>query len=77
MRIAKDDPLERIAIEALRQDAGNTGQVDVLRVVGTERFEASAERYQWPLGLALLLLLAERVLALRAPGVYDRTHAGT
>ncbi len=59
--------------------AALSAQLDRLdrTVVGTERFEASAERYQWPLGLALLLLLAERVLALRAPGVYDRTHAGT
>ena len=35
-------------------------------VLDTERYEASAERFQWPLALALLLLLAERLLALRA-----------
>ena len=34
-------------------------------VLDTERYEASAERFQWPLALALLLLLAERLLALR------------
>lgn len=30
-----------------------------------EQFEAFAEQYQWPLGLALLLLAAERLLAAR------------
>jgi len=33
--------------------------------VAGEQFEAYAEQYQWPLALALLLLLAERVLAAR------------
>lgn len=42
-------------------------------VVGTERFEASAERYMWPLGLALLLLLVERLLALGLLGMKART----
>ncbi|HIG76135.1 MAG TPA: VWA domain-containing protein [Bacteroidetes bacterium] len=39
-------------------------QLDALdqAVVGGERYEAYAERFQWPLGLALLLLLAERAL---------------
>ena len=36
-------------------------------VVAQEEFAAEAERYQWPLALALLLLLAERVVALRRP----------
>ncbi|MEM6326425.1 MAG: VWA domain-containing protein [Bacteroidota bacterium] len=31
-------------------------------VVGGERYETYAERFQWPLGLALLLLMAERAL---------------
>ena len=34
-------------------------------ILDAERYEASAERFQWPLGLALLFLIAERVLALR------------
>jgi len=34
-------------------------------ILDTERYEASAERFQWPLALALLLLLAEQLLALR------------
>ena len=34
-------------------------------VVAQDEFAASAERFQWPLALALLLLLAERVVALR------------
>lgn len=33
--------------------------------VAGEQFEAYAEQYQWPLALALFLLLAERVLAAR------------
>ncbi len=36
-------------------------------VVSQDEFSAEAERYQWPLGLALLLLLAERIVALRRP----------
>ena len=36
-------------------------------VVSQDEFSAEAERYQWPLALALLLLAAERFLALRAP----------
>ena len=42
-------------------------QLDALdqAVVGGERYEAYAERFQWPLGLALLLLAAERFLAIR------------
>ncbi len=36
-------------------------------VVAQDEFAASAERFQWPLALALLLLLAERLLALRPP----------
>ena len=36
-------------------------------VLGGERYETYAERFQWPLALGLLLLLAERALALRAP----------
>jgi len=35
-------------------------------VLDTERYEASAERFQWPLALGLLLLLAERLMVLRA-----------
>ncbi|MEM1054226.1 MAG: VWA domain-containing protein [Bacteroidota bacterium] len=42
-------------------------------VVGGERYETYAERFQWPLGLALLLLLAERALwmvpGVRVPGL--------
>jgi Ca-activated chloride channel homolog len=40
-------------------------------VLSSEAYAAYAERYQWPLGLALLLLLAERLLAVRrrAPAV--------
>ena len=34
-------------------------------VLASSEFAAYAERYQWPLGLALLLLLAERILATR------------
>lgn len=34
-------------------------------LLGTARFADIAERFQWPLALAVLLLLAERVLALR------------
>lgn len=34
-------------------------------VLDTERYEASVVRFQWPLALALMLLLAERLLALR------------
>ncbi len=34
-------------------------------VLDAEHYEASAERFQWPLGLALLLLLTERLLALK------------
>ena len=34
-------------------------------VVAQDEFAASAERFQWPLALALLLLLAERIVALR------------
>ena len=33
----------------------------------TEQFEDFAEQYQWPLALALLLLVAERLLAARRP----------
>jgi len=33
-------------------------------VLDAERYEASAERFQWPLALALALLLAERLLTL-------------
>ena len=41
-------------------------------VVAQDEFAASAERFQWPLALGLLLLLAERVVALRpAPGARD------
>ncbi len=36
-------------------------------VVSQDEFAASAERFQWPLGLALLLLMAERVVAMRRP----------
>ncbi len=36
-------------------------------VVAQDEFAASAERFQWPLALALLLLVAERVVALRPP----------
>ena len=36
-------------------------------VVAEDEVAAEAERFQWPLGLALLLLAAERVLALRRP----------
>ena len=32
---------------------------------GAERVEAAAERFQWPLALGLLLLVAERLVALR------------
>ncbi|MDX1419587.1 MAG: VWA domain-containing protein [Rubricoccaceae bacterium] len=69
------------ALGALRQIAGDEGLVrlpeerptalatrlDALErtVVGEERFEAYAERFQWPLALALVGLLAERLLALR------------
>ena len=35
-------------------------------VLASSEFAAYAERYQWPLGLALLLLVAERLVALRA-----------
>jgi Ca-activated chloride channel homolog len=40
-------------------------------VLSSEAYAAYAERYQWPLGLALLLLLAERLVAVRrrAPAV--------
>lgn len=34
-------------------------------VVAQDEFAASAERFQWPLALAVLLLLAERIVALR------------
>ena len=34
-------------------------------VLGTDRYEAYAERFMWPLGLALLLLVAERLVAAR------------
>jgi len=34
-------------------------------VVAQDEFAASAERFQWPLALGLLLLLAERIVALR------------
>ena len=44
-------------------------------VVAQEEFAAQAERYQWPLGLALLLLLAERVVALRRPRTTDAPPA--
>ena len=39
-------------------------QLDALdeTVVGGDRYETYAERFQWPLGLALLLLMAERAL---------------
>ncbi len=36
-------------------------------VVSQDEFSAEAERFQWPLALALLLLAAERVVALRRP----------
>jgi len=36
-------------------------------VVASDEVAAEAERFQWPLGLALLLLLAERVVATRRP----------
>ncbi|WP_420455480.1 VWA domain-containing protein [Rubrivirga sp.] len=36
-------------------------------VVAQDEFAASAERFQWPLALALLLLVAERLVALRPP----------
>ena len=34
-------------------------------VVAQDEFAASAERFQWPLGVALVLLVAERLVALR------------
>ncbi len=36
-------------------------------VLAESEFSAEAERFQWPLALALLLLVAERVVALRRP----------
>ncbi|HLT46125.1 MAG TPA: VWA domain-containing protein [Rubricoccaceae bacterium] len=45
-------------------------------VVGAERYEAYAERYQWPLALAVLLLLAERLLALRRVEARERESVG-
>ena len=51
-------------------------------VVAQDEFAASAERFQWPLALALLLLLAERLVALgllpgRGRRDDDSTHLGT
>src|SRR5690606_37632414 len=43
---------------------------------GAERYEAYAERYQWPLALAVLLLLAERLLALRRVEARERESVG-
>jgi Ca-activated chloride channel family protein len=37
------------------------------RTAATETFEAFAEQYQWPLALGLLLLVAERFVAVRRP----------
>ena len=45
-------------------------------VVAQDEFAAEAERFQWPLGLALLLLVAERLVALRRPPT-DPADAGT
>ncbi|WP_412062143.1 VWA domain-containing protein [Rubrivirga sp. IMCC45206] len=40
-------------------------------VIARDEVAAAAERFQWPLGLALLLLLAERLVALRPPTTRD------
>ena len=45
-------------------------------VVSQDEFSAEAERFQWPLALALLLLGAERVLALRRPRGGDGPRGG-
>ena len=45
-------------------------------VLTQDEVAASAERFQWPLAVGLLLLLAERLLALRpAPPVEERSDA--
>ena len=45
-------------------------------VLTQDEVAASAERFQWPLAVGLLLLLAERILALRpAPPVEERSDA--
>ncbi|PAP78540.1 VWA domain-containing protein [Rubrivirga marina] len=47
-------------------DAVNAALDDLDRaVVAQDEFAASAERFQWPLALGLLLLLVERIVALR------------
>ena len=42
-------------------------------VVAQDEFAASAERFQWPLALGLLLLLIERIVALRPLASSDRS----
>jgi len=53
------DPVAALDAQLGRLAAG-AGQTHV-------RVPAAAERYQWPLGLALFLLIAERLLAFRTP----------
>jgi hypothetical protein len=52
--LAADDPLPMLN-QRLDELAGRGGSI--------ERVPAAAERYQWPLGWALLLLVADRLLA--------------
>ncbi len=72
--------LEETALRDLAQDGsyfrigqGRSDLAEITDALGrldrgtfaTEQFEDYAEQYQWPLGLALLLLVAERLLAAR------------
>lgn len=63
-QIAGSDALVRLPEDGTAALAARLDRLE-RAVVGTEQYEAYAERYQWPLALAVLLLLAERVLALR------------
>jgi Ca-activated chloride channel family protein len=75
-QLAGDDALVRLPEEGVSALTARLGRLD--RTVGrTEAYEAYAERYQWPLALAVLLLLAERVLALRGARTWERKNVGT
>src|SRR5690606_6037544 len=66
-QIAGAEGVVRLPEEGVSALAARLDRLD-RTVVGTERYEAYAERYQWPLALAVILLLAERLLALPRTG---------
>ena len=68
LEIAGRDGLVRLGAGAgLSEISARLDRLD-RTVLAAERFEASADRFQWPLALGLLALILERLIALRAIG---------